>query len=102
MQTPHWTSRDATIVAPTRRDDVVVESLDGELVFTDPGNGNTYYLNRTAHDVWKRCDGWATTRRIAETMSAEYAVDFDTALDDVEQLIVFFAQAGLTRAPRKP
>ena len=96
MQTPHWTSRDAPIVAPTRRDDVIVEPLDDELVFTDPGDGNTYYLNRTAHDVWKRCDGRATTRQIAKTMSVEYDVDFDRALDDVEQLVVFFSQSGLT------
>ena len=102
MRTPHWTSRDAPIVAPARRDDVIVESLDDELVLNDSIDGNTYYLNRTANNVWKRCDGRATTRQIAETISVEYDVDFDSALDDVEQLVVFFAQAGLTGASLTP
>lgn len=96
MTPAHWTSRDAEIVAPPARDDVVVEELDGELVFGDPRNGLTYHLNETAHAVWRRCDGRKTTRQIATALTGEYDVDFDRALDDTEQLLVFFGEAGLT------
>ncbi|MHC4126634.1 MAG: PqqD family protein [Planctomycetota bacterium] len=102
MTAPHWTSRDAEIVAPPRRDDVIVEELDGELVFCDPRDGRAFHLNATAHAVWKRCDGRTTTRRIADALVADYDVTFDQALDDVEQLVVFFAQAGLTGASNTP
>ncbi|MHC4080039.1 MAG: PqqD family protein [Planctomycetota bacterium] len=99
MTAPHWTSRSAEIVAPLRRGDVAVAEIDGEVVFTDPDNGHTYHLNETAFAVWKRCDGQATTLEIADALTAEYDVDFDTALDDVEQLVVFFARNGLAGIP---
>ncbi len=97
MTTASWISRDARIVAPPARDDVVVEELDGELVFGDPLSGKAYHLNETAYAVWRRCDGRATTREIATALTADYDVEFDQALDDTEQLVVYFAAAGLTR-----
>ncbi|MHC4416226.1 MAG: PqqD family protein [Planctomycetota bacterium] len=97
-----WTSRLATIVAPPARADVVAEELDGEVVFCDPRNGHAYHLNATAHAVWQCCDGRMTTRQIAYRLTAEYDVDFDRALDDVEQLVAFFARTGLTRTSRTP
>ncbi len=96
MTTAHWTSRDAEIVAPPARDDVVVEALDGELVFGDPLSGMAYHLNETAYAVWRHCDGRTTTREIAKTLTTDYDVEFDRALDDTEQLVVFFGEAGLT------
>ena len=96
MTTAHWTSREAEIVAPLARDDVVVEALDGELVFGDPLSGMTYHLNETAYAVWRHCDGRETTREIATALTDDYDVDFDRALDDTEQLVVFFGEAGLT------
>jgi hypothetical protein len=99
---PHWTSRAAEIVAPARRDDVIVEELDGEVVFVDPRTTRAFHFNETAYAVWKRCDGRTTTRRIAEALVAEYDVSLDQALDDVEQLVVFFALAGLTGASNTP
>ncbi len=96
MTTAHWTSRDAEIVAPPARNDVVVEALDGELVFGDPRNGMAYHLNETAYAVWRLCDGRTTTREIAKALTTDYDVEFDQALDDTEQLVVFFGEAGLT------
>jgi len=95
LTTVHWTSRAADIVAPPARDDVVVEELDGELVFGDPRSGITYHLNETAYAVWRRCDGRTTMREIATALTNDYEVKFDQALDDTEQLMVFFGEAGL-------
>ncbi|MHC4063162.1 MAG: PqqD family protein [Planctomycetota bacterium] len=90
-----WTTRQAAIVAPPRRPDVVEEEMDGEAVLFDPRSGATYRLNQTALATWRRCDGRTTTRRIAGEMTATYDVDFETALDDVEQLVLLFAESQL-------
>ena len=97
MNAPHWTSRDADVIAPARRDDVVAEEIDGEVVFSDPRDGRGFHLNTTAYAVWQGFDGRTTTRRIARRLTSAYDVEFDQALDDVEQLVVFFTQNGLTR-----
>ena len=95
MSISHWTSRDAGIIPPARNTGITVEEIDGEVVFADPDSGAAYHLNETAYEVWQRCDGFNTTRGIAATLTRGCDVDFDTALDDVEQLVVFMAGAGL-------
>jgi PqqD family protein of HPr-rel-A system len=94
MHTRHWAT-EATILPPPRRADVIEEELDGELVLFDPQSGNTYRLNQTAVAVWRRCDGRATTGEIAEQLSRAYDVEFEAALDDVEQLVTLFGQSRL-------
>jgi PqqD family protein of HPr-rel-A system len=94
MHTRHWAT-DATILPPPRRDDVIEEELDGEVVLFDPRSGNTYRLNQTAAAVWRRCDGRATTREIAEQLAQAYDVESEAALDDVEQLVTLFGQSRL-------
>ena len=96
MNTHHWTSRKCAVVAPTRQKDVVVEDIDGEIVLCDRRNGKTYRLNETACAVWRCCDGRTTTRQIAGELTKDYKVDFDRALDDTEQVLVYIATAGLT------
>ncbi len=95
MSAHHWTSRQARIIAPARRGEITVEEIDGQVVFADPSTGAAYHLNETAYEVWRHCDGSTTTRGIAATLTKRWDIDFDTALDDVEQLVVFMAQAAL-------
>jgi hypothetical protein len=94
MRTTHWTTRNS-YVAPPRRTDLIEEELDGELMLFDPRSDNTYRLNETALSVWRWCDGRATTRRIARRQTRSYDVDFETALDHVEQLVMLFVESGL-------
>ncbi len=94
IRTPHWAT-EATIVPPPRRSDVVAEELDGEVVLFDPRSGNTYRLNQTALAVWRKCDGRATIREIAELLTQAYDVEFETALEHVEQLVLLFGQSHL-------
>ena len=102
MHSARWTTRNADIIAPARRDDVLVEELGDEVVFSDPRTTRAFHLNGTAYFVWQRCDGRTTTRQIARDLTAAFDVDLDRALDDVEQLVVFFALNGLTRIPEEP
>jgi len=95
MNTTHWTSRDAAIVAPSRRRDVTIHAHDDEVVVSLPVEGSTFHMNPTAAFVWEQCDGRRTTRDIATALADDYLVAFDDALNDVEELIVWLAESGL-------
>lgn len=101
MYARHWTTQ-ATIVLPPRRNDIVAEELDGEVILFDPQSGNTYRLNQTAFAVWRACNGRATAREIAAQLMQAYEVDLTTVLDHVEQTVALFAQSQLFRASSDP
>ncbi len=94
IQKEHWTARDL-FIPPPRRTDLSVELLDGEAILYDPVTGQTHRLSQGALDVWKRCDGGKTTRALAHRQTEIFDIDFETALDHVEQLVALFAEAGL-------
>lgn len=89
-----WTMQD-TIVVPPRRKGVREHELDGEALLFDPRTRKTYLLNKTAFAVWRHCDGQATARQIANEQSEDYEVQFEAALDHVEQLVTLFADSEL-------
>ena len=93
----HWAT-EAKIVPPARRSDLIEEELDGEVILFDSRSGNTYRLNQTAFAVWRKCDGHRNTQQIAEQLTNAYDVNFDTALDHVEQLVARFGQSKLFSA----
>lgn len=95
MNPTHWTSRDAAIIAPPRRRDIMVHEHDGEVVVTLPVEGDTFHLNGTAAAVWQQCDGRRTTRDMATELADAYDVTFDDALNDIEELVVWLAESGL-------
>ena len=90
-----WTSREATIVTPHHRTDLDIHELEDEAVLFDPATGDTHKLNATALHLWRQCDGCSTTRQIAEQLATRYQVDFEAALDDVEQSLLGFAERRL-------
>jgi hypothetical protein len=90
----HWTT-EATIIPPPRRADVIEEELDGEVVLFDPRGGSTYRLNQTAVGIWRECDGRVSTREIAEQLTQGYDVEFEIALDHVEQVVALLGQSML-------
>lgn len=89
------TSLDDSGLLPCRRENVVENELDGEAILFNPANGATHRLNETALAVWRQCDGRRSTRQMAEFLIDAYEVDPDIALQDVEQLVVVFAEADL-------
>jgi len=95
IRAPEWTARNAAIVMPRRRRDVVEEELDGEVILCVPRTGSLHRLNETAVEVWRRCDGRATTREVAAYLTEAFDVDFDTALDHVEELVIVLAESNL-------
>ncbi|MHC4430093.1 MAG: PqqD family protein [Planctomycetota bacterium] len=102
VNVPEWTTRAAPVVTPRRRADVVVRELGGEVVFTDPRSGCSYLLNQTAWLVWQACDGTTTSHSIAHRLTETFDIDEDAALNDVEEVIGWFAAQGLCEEPSEP
>jgi len=97
MKNRRWVQCDAEILVPRRREDVLEEELDNETILFDPSSGQIHRLNETATIVWSFCEGDTTTRQIAGQMTQAYEVEFETALDYVEQLIAWLAQSELLK-----
>ncbi|MEX2216252.1 MAG: PqqD family protein [Phycisphaeraceae bacterium] len=95
MPAAHWTSRNARILAPHRREDVIIENVGDDRIVSDPRSGATHHLNGTAALVWHWCDGSTMTRDMARRLTRQFAIDIDTAQDDVDQLIAIFAASNL-------
>jgi len=95
MHGSQWTLRDAEIITPCQCDDIVEEQLDHEAILVHPTSGHVHQLNETALSVWRSCDGYTTTRQIAKQMTDIYDVDFEDALDHVDQLVALFAELNL-------
>ena len=90
---PSWISTE--IHMPLRRHDMRIYQIDGEAVLFDPNSCRMYLLNQTALTVWRRCDGRATTREVAQSLTRNDQVNYETALDHVEQLVALFAASQL-------
>ncbi len=90
---PSWT--DTEIPMPLRRNDVRDYQIDGEAVLFDPKTQKILQLNQTALAVYRRCDGQTKMRQVAESLTRTYHVAFDSALDQVEQLVGLFAASSL-------
>jgi PqqD family protein of HPr-rel-A system len=97
-----WTCSEARIAPPARRCDLNESELDGEGLLYDSPSGRTHRLNHTALFVWRLCDGRRSTREIAEQLTSAYDVDFERALDHVEQILVRLAEAGLLSTAEGP
>jgi len=80
---------------PSRRSTICEHGMDGEAILFDPETRRTYLLNQTAFQLWRRCDGYSTLHDLAEAQTAMYDVDFETALDHVQQTVAYFAETNL-------
>ena len=92
---PRWTSLAAVIIPPGRRTDLREELLDGEAIILDPDSGDTHRLNEAATIVWHRCDGSISTRQIAAGLAELCDIDFENALDSVEQIVTRLVELKL-------
>lgn len=89
---------------PVRREDVQFEELDGEVAIWDPEAGSLYVLNASAAAVWTRIDGHTTVADLAHELGEVFGVEPDRLVDDVDQAIRGFGDAGLLEGtgPQRP
>lgn len=95
LSPPEWTTRAAGIVIPARRQGVIEETLDGQVLLYDTRTDRMHRLNETALLIWRHCDGTTSHRDIAASLTTTFEVDFETALDHVEETALVLAEAGL-------
>jgi hypothetical protein len=55
----------------SRKDNIVVQELDGEVMIYDLAKDRAFCLNETSALVWQACDGTKTTAEITEFISRE-------------------------------
>ncbi len=68
----------------------IVMNLGGELNF----NG-MITLNETGAFIWKGIEDGKSPEEIAKTISEEYEIDFQTALNDTQGIITKMLEAGV-------
>ena len=95
MHAETWTTSASALTVPRRRDDLIVEQIDGQATVGDPVTGAMHMLNETAFAVFQMCNGTSTTSQIADSLTAIYEISFDEAIDHVEELVARFADAEL-------
>jgi hypothetical protein len=91
---PALWSDDAAII-PARRSDVREYQVDDEAVLFDPTTSKLCFVNCIALTVWHYCDGRVTFRQVAEMLSGEYDIAFETALDHVEEILAALSSMNL-------
>jgi hypothetical protein len=69
--------------------------LEGEVVIMSPEDSVLHELNETASFIWKQATGERNIEGIARAMSAEFAVDETTALEDTRALVEELRSKGL-------
>jgi Coenzyme PQQ synthesis protein D (PqqD) len=71
-----------------RRDDwIMVREIDSEFLVLDTLSNQIHQLNRTASFIWRMCDEGAMRETIASALASEFAVDEETALNDVVETL---------------
>ena len=81
--------------SPRRREDLIAEVIDGDLLLFDPVTANTHHLNETAHAIWRMCDGTRTVADIADALCGPFDVERDAALRSAGDLLQKLAAQGL-------
>jgi hypothetical protein len=70
-----------------RKTSVLWRELDGEAILLDSKEGYSYNLNTVGTLVWKMLDGNHTIEDIVTAICEAYEVEYEQALQDVEQLL---------------
>lgn len=82
-------------IRPKAREDLAVETLDGEIVIYDGQTGALHHLNPTASVVFSLCDGTATIRKLAGELGDAYVLPAEALEGQIRSLLRGFRRAGI-------
>jgi hypothetical protein len=90
-----------SVLPRARRDGLLFQAIDDEVIVYDTERHKAHCLNRTAARVWEHCDGQTTVSDVARHLAQEFDVPVDQASVwlAVEQLQKAHL---LTEAPQRP
>ena len=71
-----------------RKTSILWRELDGEAVLLSPSAGSSYNLNQVGTFIWKMLDGKHSSDDIATAICQAYEVEYEQALQDVENILV--------------
>ena len=88
---------------PRRRTDVNSRVVEEEAVVLDRQHGFIHQLNLTATYIWERCEGNASIEDIAAQLAETFAVEYETARNDIVRVIRDFQHLQLLEViPEQP
>ncbi len=80
---------------PQSLSEVVLQAAEDELVLVLPAEGQVKVLNSTGAFIWQRLDGRSSLQEIADALSGEFAIDPESALQDVLAFTRSLLERGL-------
>jgi coenzyme PQQ biosynthesis protein PqqD len=87
---------------PTTARSVAAEELDGELVLYDPQARRLLVLNRSASEVWNRCDGTVSVAELIDDLAAAMSAPRADIADDVMTFLDRLRDVGVVVEHQPP
>jgi hypothetical protein len=69
-----------SILPPARRDGILFQAIDDEVIVCDTERHKAHCLNRTAALVWEHCDGQTTVADVARRLTRELQTPVEPAV----------------------
>jgi hypothetical protein len=82
-------------VTASRRTDLLVRAIDGEMVILDERACKIHQLNATASLIWQCCDGNSTAETIAARVAEQFDCHVETVVEDVRGALCELEALGL-------
>jgi pyrroloquinoline quinone biosynthesis protein D len=82
-------------IKPKRKDQLVPEEMDDDLLLADFRQSQLHVLNPTAAAVWEMCDGKHTAEQIAGLIAKHFALPVEEVRQDVARVLGEFREKGL-------
>ncbi|MBU0678740.1 MAG: PqqD family protein [Verrucomicrobia bacterium] len=67
--------------------DVVNETIEGEVIMINMKSGNYYSVDRVGADIWTCLEKGLASADIVDVVAKKYAVDADTVKDEVDRFL---------------
>ena len=79
---------------PHVKQELLTRSVDGELLVLDNKEAEIHQLNLSASFIFNKCDGTLSVDGIAQSLTDEFDISLDKALQDVLNAVRSFADKG--------
>lgn len=80
---------------PKKNPDIIWKNVRGETVLLNPTSGKYYGLNKVGCAFWEKVDGKRAMPEIADLLLAEFTVEREELLQDLEDLLKALTENNL-------